>query len=320
MEGSREHRVSLIETGVMTPKTPMGRVAVENRTLARFLQSLYEDGAREGDLVVFRLNADQETVRTGTKGGYTGYTVVHPPARPGQSGPAELPVLRVTSKRPMPAETYSVADAVVSTQAISAHWGGGSSTSRGDKISSGWSEAGTRRVGRASVSRDSLTSVLVFPLPALEDFERVQFVQLEWTCLGATNDPAFSVDLYGLGYTRSDWYRGPCFWEGKLDTSLRSKYGLDGSPDRTVTLIERAAMQPGITRGRVVVENKELLEFLRSLYADGAQAGDLVVFRLNADRSTRKLPRSMGYEVVHAPMASMGTTHSDLPTLRMSGR
>jgi hypothetical protein len=79
-------------------------------------------------------------------------------------------------------------------------------------------------------------------------------------------------------------------------------------------------MRPGISPGRVVIENNQLREFLRSLYADGAQAGDLVVFRLNADASTRKLPRSMGYDVVHAPVPSQGTTHSDLPTLRLSGR
>jgi hypothetical protein len=317
MDGSRERRVSLIEREVMTPKTPLGRVAVENRSLAQFLQSLYDDGAREGDLVVFRLNADQATARDGKP---AGYTVVHPPARSGISQPADLPVLRVTSKRPIPAETYSVADAVVSTQAISAHWGGGSSTSRGDKISSGWSEFGTRRVGSAAAPRVALTNVLVFPLPALEEFERVQFVQLEWTCLRTTNNPQFSVDLYGLGFTRSDWYQGPCFWEGKLDSSLRSTYGLEGAPERRVTLIEKGAMRPGISPGRVVIENKQLRDFLRSLYTDGAQAGDLVVFRLNADVSIRKMPRSTGYDVVHAPVQSQGTTHSDLPTLRLSGR
>jgi hypothetical protein len=317
MEGQRDRRVSLIERGTMTPKSQLGRVAVENRSLAAFLQSLYDDGAREGDLVVFRLNADRESARNGTP---SGYAVVHPPARAGISKPADLPVLRVTSKRPMPSETYSVADAVVSTQAIAAHWGGGSSTSRGDKIVSGWSDWGTRRVGSSANPRVALTNVLVFPLPALEEFERVQFVQLEWTCLRTTNDPTFSIDLYGLGFTHSDWYQGPCYWEGELDTSPRSKYGLEGAAERTVTLIEKGAMHPGISPGRVVIENKQLLNFLRSLYADGAQAGDLVVFRLNADTSTRKSPRSTGYDVVHAPVPSQGTTHSDLPMLRMSGR
>lgn len=317
MEGPRDRRVSLIEHSVVTPKSRLGRVAVENRSLAQFMQSLYDDGAREGDLVVFRLNADRESARNGTP---SGYAVVHPPARAGISKPAELPLLRVTSKRPMPADAYSVADAVVSTQAIAAHWSGGSSTSRGDKIVAGWSDWGTRRVGSSSNPSVALTNVLVFPLPALEEVERVQFVQLEWTCLRTTNDPQFSIDLYGLGFTHSDWYQGPCYWEGNLDTSLRSKYGLEGAPERQVTLIDKSVMRPGTSPGRIVIENKQLRDFLRSLYADGAQAGDLVVFRLNADTSTRKLPRSSGYDVVHAPVPSQGTTHMDLPTLRLSGR
>jgi hypothetical protein len=77
-------------------------------------------------------------------------------------------------------------------------------------------------------------------------------------------------------------------------------------------------MNPTTPCRRVMVENSALIEFLRSVYADGAREGDLVIFRLNADRSTQGLPRSTGYNVAHAPEIPGRTTPADLPLLLMT--
>jgi len=311
MDGDSDRRVALIKRGAMTPQTPCGRVVIENRNLTRFLRSLYEDGAQEGDFVVFRLNADEPTSQIARE---TGYTVVHPPAQPALTHPDEQPGLVITlasrhrSREPVRAQAAMVAHSI----SASAHWSGGLVRSFNSRVQSGGNVDGTRRVGSSSFDGVGLANVFVFSLPSLEEIDKVVAARLQWTLVSKDNAPEFSVDLYGLGFTRDSSYHGPCFWEGPQDNSGPVDYVLHGD---TVHLIARRAMYPGTACGPVVVENRELLEFLRSLYDAGAREGDLVVFRLNADITTTSISRSTGYAVVHAIDGANQTSPADLPVM-----
>lgn len=317
MEGSPSRRVTKIESGVMTPETPTGRIVVKDEQLVQFLRSLYDDGAQEGDLVVFRLNADQSTVHIRRT---TGYAVVHPPVREHRSAPSELPLLSITAERGVPVDAYSVAGSAVSAQAITAHWASGSSASDRASILNGCDFNGVRRVGSSSWPDGGLTNVFMFTLPDISASERVDFASLEWTLLELQGDPEFSVDLYGLGFVAGDNFSGPCFWEGERDESLSADYGLSGPGDGRVKLLSQRVMTPDSESARIVVEDQSLTDYLQSLYANGARGGDLVVFRLNADRSTRQVPRATGYSIVHPPAIEGRTTQADLPVLRVTAR
>lgn len=315
MAGSTERRVTLIQHGVMKPQTPCGRISIESRELVRFLQSLYDDGAREGDLAVFRLNADHPTSRIERE---TGYAVVHPPSLEGLTTPDELPVMTVvTTKSDLRGHGPVLAEAVMASHSVSEHWSGGLVRSFNNIVQSGPNSDGTRRVGSSVTEGVGLVNVFVFSLPSVEELDGIVSVRLQWTLASKDNSPDFTVDLYGLGYLRGESYHGPCFWEGLNDLSSPADYGLRGNSTH-VSLIARHAMRPGTHCGPVAIENLALVEYLRSLYDDGAQEGDLVIFRLNANVSTLEITRGTGYSVIHAPEISGRTSETDLPTLLMT--
>ncbi|WP_425399879.1 hypothetical protein [Aeoliella sp.] len=174
-------------------------------------------------------------------------------------------------------------------------------------------ETGTRRIGSSAFDDVALASLIVFPLPTLEDIEQIHSARLEWTLKQIDGSPEFDVDLYGLGYVESPELTGNGFWEGDFDDSLRAAYGMSGPGHRTVQLIQASVMTPATEPGRIRVRNSRLDTFIRSLYRDGAQAGDLVVFRLNANASTVAIPRSTGYEVVHPPAIDGVTEPAEIP-------
>jgi hypothetical protein len=206
---------------------------------------------------------------------------------------------------------------VVFHHSISAYPTGGSLRSAGNELLHGGSFRGTRRVGSSYFSDIGLANLLVFRLPALKDREQVKSARLEWTFKERTGDPQFSVDLYGLGYVSSAASLTGAFWEGSQDTGLQSEYGMLGSKQRRVSLITKGVMTPVSKEGRIAVESAPLSIFLQSLYDDGAQGGELVVFRLNADSPTAQIARTTGYEVVHPPEIKGKTVPAQFPSLHI---
>jgi hypothetical protein len=315
MAGPSDRTVELIKRGAMVSRTTCGRIKIESRNLVSFLQSLYADGAKQGDFAVFRLNADRPTSRISRE---TGYAVVHPPVQAGITQPEDLPALLLSVKSRTLADEPVVAEAAMAAQSIAAHWSSGLVRSSNNVVQIGSNGDGVRRIGSSYADGESLVNVLVFSLPSEEKLGSLHSARLEWTCISKDNDPKFAVDLYGLGYVRGQSYGGPCFWEGPPDESSPADYGLDGAPERRVTLVARGVMNPAIPCRRMTVENSALVDFLRSVYADGAREGDLVIFRLNADRPTQGLRRSTGYNIAHAPEIPGRTTPADLPVLLMT--
>jgi hypothetical protein len=314
MSGRASRRVSPIARGVMNPRTERGRIKVEGPELAAFLQSLYDDGARGGEYVVFRLNADKPTA---TLARPTGYEIVHPPEIPGKTLPAQFPALQITAKGDTPDIDSAVPGAAMTAHCIEpSQWS--ASVVRSDSMARlGPSELGTRMIGSSTIRNTSLVNLLVFRLPSLEEFERVGSARLEWTYQTRSGEPQFSVDLYGLGYVSSATSLSKCFWEGSSDATLRSEYGMQGNVSRPVELVARSVINPHTARGRIVVEGRKLVEFLQTLYDDGAQGGELVVFRLNADVATAKIAGRTGYKIVHPPEIPGKTVRTEFPLLQL---
>jgi hypothetical protein len=314
MSGKATRRVSQIARGVMNPQTARGRVPVEGPELAAFLQSLYDDGARGGDFVVFRLNADKSTTKVSRR---TGYEIVHPPEIPGKTFPAQFPALQITAKGDSPESDSAVPGSAITAHCIEPSQWSAALVSSDSIAQLGPSKHGTRLIGSSSRRNTALTNLLVFRLPKLEELERVRSARLEWTYHVKAGDPQFAVDLYGLGCVSSAASLSKCFWEGDFDSSLRSEYGMLGDAGRPVALVARGVINPRTAKGRVVVEGRELVEFLQSLYDDGAHGGELVVFRLNADAPTAGFQGRMGYEIVHPPEVPGKTVAAEFPLLEL---
>jgi hypothetical protein len=314
MSGKATRRVSPIARGVMNPQTPRGRVPVEGPELTAFLQSLYDDGARGGDFVVFRLNANKSTTKISRR---TGYEIVHPPEIPGRTFPAQFPALQITAKGNTPETDSAVPGSAITAHCIEPSQWSAALVSSDSIAQLGPSDHGTRLIGSSSRPNTALANLLVFRLPKLEELERVRSARLQWTYHIKSGEPKFAVDLYGLGCVSSSASLSKCFWEGEFDSSLRSEYGMSGDAARPVALIARGVINSRTSKGRVVVEGRELVEFLQSLYDDGARGGELVVFRLNADAPTATIHGRTGYEVVHPPEVPGKTVAAEFPLLEL---
>lgn len=212
-----------------------------------------------------------------------------------------------------------------SEQSIGAHPSGGLLYSDGHGALFGChSVNGTRRVGVSSLLTSDLASAtnlhlanaFVFRLPNIRVSSQIAAACLEWTFERVDGSPEFSVDLYGLGYLDLRAYRKDWFYEGPCDKSPRSHYGL-GSEERTVALLAKSVIGPDSEVGRIAVEGKQLLDFLRSLYRDGARGGDAVVFRLNSDVLLPRETPVSGFNCVHAPAVMGVTTTEELPALKL---
>jgi hypothetical protein len=216
----------------------------------------------------------------------------------------------------MMAGNATVAEVVLTAHGIEAS-GSATLARSNQRLSEDACEKGTRRVGSSAFENMSLANLLVFRLPPLRDFERVRAAQVEWTCKAQDGKPNFSVDLYGLGYTASLSALSDPFWEGTYDTKLRTEYGMTAEGHRQVSLIAKGTMRPRSPTGKVVVDGPELVDFLQSLYDDGARGGQWVVFRLNADVSTQQHARETGYQVVHPPVEPGKTNAKETATLHL---
>lgn len=206
--------------------------------------------------------------------------------------------------------------AILSAYDIRANYAGGAVISS-KTLWEGSSFRGTRRIGSSYYPGIGLANVLVFRLPALQELERLRSARLEWTYKARNGQPNFSIDLYGLGYVSSTSSLGGCFWEGDRDTAPRSQYGMKGPRNERVSLVAKSAMTPNTSTGRIIVEGPVLARFVQSLYDEGAQEGDLAVFRLNADASTLDIARETGYEVVHPPEVLGKTSPAEFPSLHL---
>jgi hypothetical protein len=196
---------------------------------------------------------------------------------------------------------------------LSAHQGGGLLRSDGG-VMLGGSNDGVRRIGASSEANVSLVSVLLFRLPKLDDPSDIDAARLVFAYKSKDGDPDFAVDLYGLGHVPAAAVEPAWFFEGSVDLSSRAGYKT-GSAPRQVQRISADVIGPQTRPGRVIVQSPELAEFISSLFRDGAEAGDLAVFRLNATAPTQQIPRITGYNVVHAPAIVGKTQPYEVPTL-----
>ena len=89
--------------------------------------------------------------------------------------------------------------------------------------------------------------------------------------------PAFNVDLYGLGLRANSTVLGSDYYGGSLDTTPG------------VTLLEAGIITPSTSQtsadSPVNVFSTDIASYLNTLYADGANAGQFVMMRFNADVS-----------------------------------
>ena len=178
----------------------------------------------------------------------------------------------------------------------------------------GGNDSGLRRIGSSNDETTGLAVVYMFRLPALDDAQQISQVRLNFTCTSLDGEPAFDVDLYGLGRCAQPDLQPGWFYEGPHDRSRRADYNL-GADDRPVVRIAPGILSPESQPGEIVVENDELLQFIRSLYKENPREEKLAVFRLNATQPTTNMPKVEGYNVVLA-RSSMGNLSSeDFPVL-----
>ena len=138
---------------------------------------------------------------------------------------------------------------------------------------------GVLRIGSSGTATKA--AVLPFELPTLAPGETITSANLLVNNLGASGTPsnAYNADLYGLGFRSSaavlasDFYAGP-------------------TPDPTdATLLQADFLTFGASGGSEDVETNAaadatLLDYLNAQYANGAEGGDFVFFRLNPDVAT----------------------------------
>ena len=197
---------------------------------------------------------------------------------------------------------------------VAAHHAGG--LIRSDSaVLAGGNSAGTRRIGSSSETGTGLGIVLLFRLPALGTDQFIATANLEMTAISVDSEPSFNVDLYGLGYVKSPVVGPNWFFEGMEDRSLRADL-LTGQGDLLIERLAAGLLTPARSTGKVNVENESIKQFLHSVYENGAQGGDLVVFRLNADQRTADVSPQTGYNVVHPPLVA-GRIVEQLPHLTL---
>lgn len=196
---------------------------------------------------------------------------------------------------------------------LPAHQGGGL-LCNDRKVLLGGNNRGVRRIGASSGAGVALASVLLFRLPDIEDAGDIESARLIFAYKSMDGAPDFAVDLYGLGYVPSAAVSPSWFYEGDEDAKSPADYGT-GTNTEPVMRLAQDVITPQTRVGRVVTQNQELADFIASLYRDGAAAGDLAVFRLNANTPTQQTARMTGFNIVHGPAVVGHTQHYEIPVL-----
>jgi len=169
--------------------------------------------------------------------------------------------------------------------------------------SNGVTETGgvTRLIGSSSTSNQGLSNIYFFELPALGTNEKVNDAALKFNFDSTQGSFSFNSDLYGLGFVNSPpSMDGSWFFEGPaMDTRTRASLGTGNSG--MVSLIEDDVLTTGTPTGsRTVAETSALVDFLASLYEDGAQGGDFAVFHFVADEVVSGPTGAAGYRITHS--------------------
>ena len=141
------------------------------------------------------------------------------------------------------------------------------------------------RVGRHGNGTSSVF-VMPFRLPDLAAGESIGLARFSVstdTADASTNSGLQAdIDLYGLGYRANDWVLSSDFYDGDPDNASSSDVLI------TQEFIQKAALYPDSTlpfedEYWTLGEDNDLADYLNSLYAAGAEGGDYVFLRLNAD-------------------------------------
>ena len=149
------------------------------------------------------------------------------------------------------------------------------------------------------------TVVMGFQLPSLGAISNpFSTATLGVTYFKTDNSPTFNVDLYGLGVRANSAVLGSDYYGGSLDTTPG------------VSLLEAGIITPSTPKtaadSPVNVFSTDIASYLNTLYADGANAGQFVMLRFNADVSGLS---SLSDVVYHLETAPGNGTPGDLPQI-----
>ncbi len=115
----------------------------------------------------------------------------------------------------------------------------------------------------------AINSVFVFQLPTLSAGKEFSNVSARFYHQGRTGTPAFNADLYGLGVSDAPAVSSADFYAGPLDTGA--------------ILLHDNLLTPASGAGGVTAASPDLTDYLNAAYANGANAGRHVFFRLSPD-------------------------------------
>ena len=142
------------------------------------------------------------------------------------------------------------------------------------------------RVGSAgpSPNRTNFNAIYTFELPDLKG-STLMDAELAFPFVDEVGSPSFDLDVWGVGYVSSPTLDGDWLYVGDNDTdpgiNITNRQKLQD--DVVATLAD-----PGGTAVLAELDSTgrtNLVNFIQSLYTQGAQAGDFGIVRLNDDRA-----------------------------------
>ena len=181
------------------------------------------------------------------------------------------------------------------------------------------------RVGQGGDSPGREHSVVFqFALPEIGSSELISAASLSFNyiALDGWSPVTFNSDLYGLGWTGSpasfdpDWFWGNSSDDIRTGNDLGTNIGTSPIWKLQDDIMTNTSAGASSNTPTGLVDTSasgdlELLSFINSLYDSGATAGDLAIFRLNADQSNLQTGAS-GYRL--SGIADSG----NVPTLTLS--
>lgn len=118
----------------------------------------------------------------------------------------------------------------------------------------------------------------IFELPDIASPETLDSAEFSFQLTHQNGDPSFNADLYGISYRDVTTV--------SLDDYYHGVFGGDTNPE--VTALQNDILTPASSSGEHqtdVTGSANLLNFVKAQYTAGAQAGDYIVLRINADQS-----------------------------------
>ncbi len=177
--------------------------------------------------------------------------------------------------------------------------------------SSGVTDTGgvTRLIGSSSTPNQGLSNIYFFALPTIGTNQVITDATLNFNFDSITGSPGYNTDLYGLGFVSSGpTMSGSWFAQGPA-TDTRTRAILGTGATGTVSLIEDDILTTSTPLGAVTTTaTTALIDFIDSLYADGANGGDFAVLQYIADQDVSNLSSASGFRI----------SHSDAPTNQLA--